>query len=253
MSANFAYLATSGKDNFCLFGRGGILPVGQNRGMPDNRLKELREAAGMTLEVLSEQVDLSVSYIQRLENGSRNLALKHLDAFAEALKVTPRDILAVDGLVEAASSTIVNVVGRIGAGAEILPEMEQVPPDGLFQIEVPFPVPEGTLAFEIDGDSMWPRYDHKDVILCWGQGTNMSEVIGWEAAVRTSEGRRFLKRVVKGGKAKTYDLESFNAPVIRNVKLEWISKVQLVVRAGEWKQLSQGVQRRISKKLAASR
>ncbi len=251
---NFAYLATNGKNKICLFGRGAVLPFGQNPGMAENRLKELREAAGLTLEALSEQVELSPSYVQRLESGGRNLALKHLDAFAAALGVSPRDILAVEGAdSDGDGTTIVNVVGRIGAGSEILPELEQVPPDGLFQIQVPFPVPPGTLAFEVQGDSMWPRYDHNDVILCWGEGTNTSEILGWEAAVRTSEGRRYLKRVVKGSRAKTFDLESFNAPVIRNVKLEWISKVQLVVRSGDWKQLGRGVQKRIEKKLAAAR
>jgi phage repressor protein C with HTH and peptisase S24 domain len=141
-------------------------------------------------------------------------------------------------------------MGRIGAGAEILPEAEQVPPEGLFEIEIPFPVPEKTLAFQVEGESMWPRYDDKDVVLCWREGTSHAEIIGWEAAVRTAEGKRYLKRILQGSRARHYDLESYNAPVIRNVKLEWASKVQLVVRAGEWKQLGRTVQRRISKKMA---
>lgn len=248
MEANFAYLASFGKQNFCQYGRGGKLPFGQTPQMANNRIKELRTAKQLTLDELAERTGLSPGYVQRLESGKRNLGFEHLEKFATALEVTERELIPD----ETDRSAVVRVVGKIGAGQEILPEAEQVPPEGLKEIEVPFPVPDTTLAFEVDGDSMWPRYDPGDVILCWREGTNFNEVIGWEAAVRTSNGRRYLKRIVRGSKAKLFNLESFNAPVIRDVKLEWISKVQLVVRAGEWKQLGRAVQNRVKKKLAAA-
>lgn len=245
---DFAYLAIFHNRKLCLSGRGLYLPIGQNRLMASNRIKELRESKGMTLEELAGETGLSTSYVQRLENGERNLAVKHFDAFARALSVRPRDLLGVEE-----GNTVVSVVGKIGAGQEILPEFEQLPPDGLFQIEVPFPVPPNTLAFEVDCDSMWPRYDPGDVVLCWREGLNVAEVIGWEAAVITDKGQRYLKRIMQGSKAKLFNLESFNAPVIRDVKLNWISKVQAVVRAGEWRQLGRAKQRKLVKKLTDSR
>ena len=62
----------------------------------------------------------------------------------------------------------------------------------------PFPMPEESIAFEVEGDSMWPRYDPGDVIICWRQGTDADEVVGWEAAVRTADGKRYLKRIRRG-------------------------------------------------------
>lgn len=248
MERDFAYLASFGKRGICLFGGGAILPDRQNAVMAANRIKELRESKGMTLEELAGETGLSTSYVQRLENDNRNLAVKHFDAFARALGVTARELVpAEDG------STTVKVVGRIGAGQEILPEFEQLPPDGLFQIEVPFPVPDNTLAFEVEGQSMWPRYDPGDVVLCWKEGTNAAEVVGWEAAVMTDRGQRYLKRITHGSKAKLFNLESFNAPVIRDVRLQWISKVQAVVRAGEWRHIGRATQKKIAKKLVRSR
>jgi len=47
----------------------------------------------------------------------------------------------------------VPIMGRVGAGAVIEPENEQVPPEGLGEVELPFPVPEETIAFEVAGDS----------------------------------------------------------------------------------------------------
>lgn len=139
----------------------------------------------------------------------------------------------------------VPVMGRVGAGAEIMPEFEQLPPEGLFEIDVLIPMPEGAIAFEVEGSSMWPRYDPGDVVICWREGTNIEGVLGHEAAVRTADGRRFLKRVLRGSSPETYDLESHNAEPIRGVKLEWVSGVEHVVRSGKWKKLSATERRRL--------
>src|ERR1700732_527535 len=48
----------------------------------------------------------------------------------------------------------VPIMGRVGAGATIEPEHEQVPPEGLGEIELPFPIPGETIAFGGSGGSM---------------------------------------------------------------------------------------------------
>src|SRR5436190_1463576 len=40
----------------------------------------------------------------------------------------------------------VPIMGRVGAGAVIEPEYEQVPPDGLGEVELPFPTDEESIA-----------------------------------------------------------------------------------------------------------
>ncbi len=40
-------------------------------------------------------------------------------------------------------------MGRIGAGATIEPEYEQVPPEGLGEVELPFPIDDDIIAFEV--------------------------------------------------------------------------------------------------------
>lgn len=47
----------------------------------------------MTLETLAYLVGLSTAHVFRLENGERNLAVKHFAVFAEALGVEPRDLI----------------------------------------------------------------------------------------------------------------------------------------------------------------
>jgi hypothetical protein len=172
----------------------------------------------------------------------RGITTETLVALAPVLKTTAAWLL--EGVGEAGTGTLAKVVGKIGAGAEILPEYEQIPPDGLFEITVPFPIPEDTIAFEVEGDSMWPRYDPGDVIICWKQSEDAENVLGREAAVRTSDGRRYLKRIRRGAVAGTYDLESHNAEPIRSVGIAWAAAVQAVVRAGQWQKFDRSPMRR---------
>ncbi|WP_430244981.1 XRE family transcriptional regulator [Neorhizobium sp. DAR64861/K0K2] len=215
-----------------------------------NRVREIRKDKSLTIEELAEATGLSVSYVGRLENGERNLSVKNMNLFADALGVEPQELLSSS---RAKSSNVVSVMGRIGAGAEIMPEEEQIPPEGLYEIETPFPIPEDALAFEVHGESMWPRYDDGDIIICWRQGILAEEVLGWEAAVRTATGRRYLKRVLKGADQGTYDLESHNAPPIRGVRLEWVAAIQSVIRSGQWKKLTPAARQRMVQKMTANR
>jgi SOS-response transcriptional repressor LexA len=175
----------------------------------------------------------------------RGVTTETLSALAPVLQTTAAWLLS--GARESSPTTHVRVVGRIGAGAEILPEIEQIPPEGLYEIEVPFSIPEQSFAFEVEGDSMWPRYDSGDVILCWREGASADEVIGWEAAVRTADGKRYLKRIRRGAIEGTFDLESHNAAPIRGVLLEWAALIQAVVRSGQWRRFTQGQRKKPDK------
>lgn len=240
VNSNFAYLALA---RICQSGK-----VSGMEHFP-NRIREQREAHDLTIEDLAEKTGLSVSYVSRLEKGERNLSLRNLNLFAHALGLEPRDLLN-DG--PAKPKNVVAVMGRIGAGAEISPEDEQVPPDGLYEIETPFPLPDDVIAFEVSGESMWPRYDPGDIIICWRQGSNAEDVLGWEAAVKTADGRRYLKRVLRGADRKTFDLESHNAPPIRGVSIVWVAAIQSVVRSGQWQKLSEAGRKRLTAKMLAA-
>jgi hypothetical protein len=162
----------------------------------------------------------------------RGITTETLMALAPVLKTTAAWLL--EGVGDPAFGNLVRVVGRIGAGAEIQPEFEQISPESWYEIEVPFPVSTDAVAFQVEGDSMWPRYDPGDVIICWRQGTNVEEVIGWEAAVRTADGKRYLKRIQRGAASGTFDLESHNAAPMRGVRIEWAAEIKGVVRSGQW-------------------
>jgi transcriptional regulator with XRE-family HTH domain len=52
------------------------------------RIRELREARGLTREALAQKIGMSTVYVRKLEAGERTPSLDTLDRLARALGVT---------------------------------------------------------------------------------------------------------------------------------------------------------------------
>jgi repressor LexA len=132
----------------------------------------------------------------------------------------------------------VPIMGRVGAGAVIEPEYEQVPPEGLGEVELPFPISEETIAFEVAGDSMLPKYENGDIIVVYREQRHpLGSFYGEEAAVRLKSGERYLKTIERGKSPSVVNLTSFNAKPIVGVKLEWIGEICMTLPRGQIKRL----------------
>jgi repressor LexA len=184
-----------------------------------NKLKSLREERGWTHEKAAEEMGVSRSQFIKLERGERRMTIDYVNQAAKAFGIRAADVI------DDPEENVVPLMGYIGAGSEILPEFEQIPPEGLDQIHVPFPLPDDMIALEVRGDSMLPVYKDGHVVIVYAeQKRPLSAFYGEEAAVRTSDGRRFLKTIMKGSNGHV-TLTSFNAAPIENVGLEWIGEI----------------------------
>jgi repressor LexA len=148
----------------------------------------------------------------------------------------------------------VPIMGRVGAGASIGPELEQMPPEGLGEVELPFPIAEETIAFEVVGDSMLPKYENGDIIVVYrDQRHPLTSFYGEEAAVRLKSGERYLKTIERGKTGHVVNLTSFNAKPISGVKLEWIGEICVTLPRGQIERLRARAAGRSRRKLAAQR
>lgn len=206
------------------------------------RLRAYREAAGFRFAAqAARQYRWVESTLRSHENGTRPIGDDDADEYASKLsrpgrKISGRDIMYGPAEVPADPSEQgirrVPVVGRVGAGATVEPEFEQ---EGeLYEVELPYPVPEDLIAFQVEGESMMPRYDDGDVILVWReQRRSLESFYGQEAAVRTSDGRRYIKTILYGKSQAAVNLQSFNAKLIEGVRLEWIGEIYSTIRADQ--------------------
>jgi len=157
-------------------------------------------------------------------------------------------------IIEYLELNAVPIMGRVGAGASIGPELEQMTPEGLGEVELPFPIAEETIAFEVVGDSMLPKYENGDIIVVYrDQRHPLTSFYGEEAAVRLKSGERYLKTIERGKTGHVVNLTSFNAKPITGVKLEWIGEICVTLPRGQIERLRARAAGRSRRKLAGQK
>jgi transcriptional regulator with XRE-family HTH domain len=186
------------------------------------RLRERMEAAGFSMKSLSVAAGLNETYVRDVLAGRSRPTVTNLIKLAEALHTSIADLIGEGD----PTTKVVPVMGYVGAGAEVEPEFEQVPPEGLDHVTLPFAVPGDLIAFKVRGTSMLPVYREDAVVLVYREQRRAIESFyGEEAAVRTADGRRFIKTITRGGRVGTVTLTSWNANPIEDQRLEWVGEI----------------------------
>ncbi|NTS31303.1 hypothetical protein HQ945_08545 [Phyllobacterium sp. BT25] len=207
-----------------------------------NRLEQL----GVGAVEAATAAGIERTFIRDIVDGKKkSVRADKMGALARALKLNPEalmqgELLADDEPVDHAS--YVRLMGFIGAGAVIEPDFEQTPPEGLDQIHIEIPLPGDMIAFQVKGVSMLPRYDEGDVIIVWReQKRGTDSFLGEEAAVRTRDGRRFLKTIRRGENG--YTLESWNDHPIENQELDWVGEIYVTIRGNQLRRMVKSMHR----------
>ncbi len=70
------------------------------------RIKSKRKSEGLTQEVLSERLDISVEYLSRIESGSANASFSLLEKISDALDIGEEELLFGKDISDGASDLI---------------------------------------------------------------------------------------------------------------------------------------------------
>ena len=118
------------------------------------------------------------------------------------------------------------LLGKIGAGGCVLfeeadePDLVPRPPLALGPL----------IALEVQGDSMFPKYESGDIIYIRRDHNGiLPEYIGDHCAVHTADGGTFLKILTAGTEAGKFTLRSHNAADMVDVEVVWASPVLWVM------------------------
>ncbi len=84
------------------------------------RVRQLREARGLTQAGLAESCDLAVQTISRIERGVKAPSIEVLASIAEALDVPPASLLAFGGVTVSMKQGSATAAGGQPADAEAL-------------------------------------------------------------------------------------------------------------------------------------
>jgi len=203
------------------WGTGVVMQVGEV-------LREIQEATGWGQARLAQAVGVSQGNISKWLSGTHIPNKTQWDAVEALIRKDPR----IAHLRHEVDTGSVAIMGRVGAGSIIEPELEQIPPEGLYSVTLPFPVPANMVGFVIDGDSMYPKYEPGDVIVVYKeQRLDVPAYVGQLVVILTEDGRRYLKKLFSGTRQGLYRLESFNASPIHDVSVAWIGEIYAALPA----------------------
>ncbi len=188
----------------------------------DEKLNFIMEATGWRQKDLAEKLSVTQACISRWFSGADPRG-EHRDKITEIYNaITGKR--EITGNTQIPSKSYVPLMGYVGAGAKIKPDIGEMPPDGLGVVAVPFSMPADMVAFRVRGDLMLPVYREGHIIIVYRNQTKPLEAFyGEEAVVQTSDGRRFIKTIMRG--ADGVNLISWNATLIEGVKLKWIGEI----------------------------
>lgn len=197
------------------------------------RLVWARESAGYeSASAAADALGVKIPTYIGHENGQRGFKGRAED-YARKFKVNLEWLLTGRGKPKNASNAPqAHAVGYVGAGAEILPFDDHDIGDDLDPVDLPPGLPPDAVLVIVRGDSMYPRYFDNERLFYVRRDANPIDFVGRECVVKLEDGRMFVKILRRGIADGYYNLESWNAPLIEDVALQWAAPVLARVNGG---------------------
>jgi phage repressor protein C with HTH and peptisase S24 domain len=159
------------------------------------------------------------------ENGDRNPSRNTAKKYAKAYRVRWEWLLEGEGKpITGGKTKTTHAIGYVGAGAEVFP-FDGHSPGELEEIDIPPGVPDDAVLVIVRGDSMYPRYFENEMLFYVRRMDDPREHVGQECIVALQDGRMLVKILRRSSAEGFFNLESWNAPLIEAVAVQWAAPV----------------------------
>ncbi|ONG52211.1 hypothetical protein BKE38_14910 [Pseudoroseomonas deserti] len=187
-------------------------------------LERMLRTTGLTPSELARAAKLTPSTLTRFLNSP----VRHTLSARTLTKLSAYSGVAVPpAVLPALPPASVPVVGYIGAGEQVLPFDDAAMGAGLEQADPPPGAEPGTVAVVVRGDSMFPAFWDGDILYYSREaGFDRDGCLYNECIVKLRDGPIYIKRVTPGGQPGLYTLQSYNAPPMADVAIDWAAPVQ---------------------------
>lgn len=194
-------------------------------GMMPNRIKELRNLKGITQQELADLISADTSTVWRWENDRIPPFNDNFLKIAKALGCEdPLELLLPNA---EPSSTMVLLVGNVGAGAQVFPL-----DDGNEYVEGPGGL-KNPIALRVTGTSMTPVFREGDILFCEQKTFTPEHLIGNDCIVQIENGPRLVKRVLKGSGPGYFRLFSYETQdvsddvrIVAGAPVKWVHRAR---------------------------
>jgi transcriptional regulator with XRE-family HTH domain len=192
---------------------------------PGQRLRQAREAAGLSRAVLAQRANLSVSGVGALENGQNNIRPEVAERLAPIVGKRPEWLLYGRGEENLERRRKVPVVGYVSAGAQAILFAEGQGPFN--EVDAPEGSTDATVAVEIRGESLGPLFDEWLVYYDDVRRPVTSDLVGELCVIGLPDGRILVKKLqrARGGSGLYHLLSNTEAPLL-DQEVAWAAKVK---------------------------
>lgn len=189
------------------------------------RLRKARELARFsTAAEAAAAIGVGKPAYNHHENGTRGLSRGADERYAKAFKVNLLWLRTGRGPIR--GSAQIPILAYVGAGAEVFPIDDHAQGASLDTVDASLPDP--AVALIIRGDSQHPLQDGWVIVYARDFDGVQDNCIGKLCVAKVHDGPTLLKTVRRGKSAKTFDLESWNAPLKEGVRLDWAAPVLMI-------------------------
>ena len=161
------------------------------------RIRRARKDLSLTQQEFAERLQVTQPTVHRWEKGFYDPDEGALQRLSEMTDLPPAYFRYGEQALGPGPRTV-NVVGYIGAGAQLNPIDDHAQGAGLEVVESPPGETLSTVAVIVRGDSMYPVYQDGDVIFYARDGVDdEAGYLGRECVVKIVNGPTMLKRVMR--------------------------------------------------------